>query len=111
MKSALRLLGALRFGLLLLVVIDIVLPAAWLVIRLMNDIEASYTGWQSFPVLIAPVLAPILFVVLLFDIVMCSVHAADNPGEAGDRHRLIRRIDLLFIVLLLFYWIPFFVVL
>lgn len=111
MNSLFKLLGALRFGLLLLVVIDVLLPAAWLAFRLLNDIEASYSGWQSLPVLIAPVLAPILLVVLIFDIVMCSVHAADNPGEAGARHRLIRRIDIGAIALLLLYWIPFFLLL
>ena len=111
MKSLLKLLGALRFGLLLLVVIDIVLPAGWLLVRPLIGVEASHTGWQAFPVLIAPVLAPILFVVLVFDIAMCSVHAADNPGDAGARHRLIRRIDLGFIALLLLYWIPFFLAL
>ena len=111
MKPLLELLGALRFGLLLLVIIDIVLPAGWLAVRLSSGIEASYTGWQSIPVLIAPVLAPILFVVLVFDIVMCSVHAADNPGASGARHRTIRRIEIAFIGLLLLYWIPYFLAL
>lgn len=109
MKSLINFLGVLRFGLLGLVVIDIVLHAGWLLFLALADIEATHSGWQALPALIAPVIAPILFVVLLFDIVMSSVHSADNPGEAGDRHRRIRRIDAAFAVLLLLYWLPFFV--
>ena len=111
MKSLIALLGLLRLGLLALVVIDILLPAAWQLVLWFSDSEAEYSGWQAIPTLIAPVMAPILFVVLLFDVVMSSVHAADNPGEAGARHRLIRRIELIFIGLLLLYWIPFFLLL
>ena len=111
MKSLIALLGLLRLGLLALVVIDILLPAAWQIVLWFSGSEAEYSGWQAIPTLIAPVMAPILFVVLLFDIVMSSVHAADNPGEAGTRHRLIRRIELIFIGLLLLYWIPFFLLL
>ena len=53
-------------------------------------------------------MAPILFVVILFDFVMSSVHAADNPGAQGARHRLLKRIQIAFIGLLLLYWVPFF---
>ena len=109
MKSLINFVGVLRFGLLALVVIDILLHAGWLLLVALAGIEAAYTGWQALPALIAPVMAPILFVVLVFDIVMSSVHSADNPGEEGERHRRIRRIDFAVVVLLLLYWLPFFV--
>ncbi len=108
MKSAIKFLGVLRFGLLALVVIDILLHAGLVLLLALADTEIAYTGWQALPALIAPVMAPILFVVLLFDIVMSSVHSADNPGKAGERHRRIRRIDVGFVALLLLYWLPFF---
>lgn len=108
MKSLLELLGLLRLSLLLLVVLDILIPAGWILLRYLSVIETTDAGWQVIPSLIAPVMAPILFVVILFDFVMSSVHAADNPGAQGARHRLLKRIQIAFIGLLLLYWVPFF---
>ena len=108
MKSLVELLGLLRLSLLLLVVLDILLSACWILLRYLVGIEAGHASWEVIPSLIAPVMAPILFVVILFDFVMSSVHAADNPGAEGARHRRFKRIQVSFIALLLLYWVPFF---
>ena len=109
MKALVVLLGPLRMGLLGLAIADVLLHAVWLLIGPGEGIEPGRLGWQAIPAIVAPVLAPILMVVLLFDIIMSRVQAADDPANKASRYRLIGRIDLVFIALLLLYWVPFFV--
>ncbi len=111
MNSFFKLLGPLRLGLLGLVVVDILVHAGWLLIGATADIDTEFTGWQAVPAMVSPVLAPILIVVLLFDVIMSKVQAADDPEAKSTRYRLIARIDLTFIGLMLLYWIPFFITL
>lgn len=58
--------------------------------------------------LIAPVMAPMLIVVILLDVIMAKVRAADEPNGAGDHYRRISRLGSLLIAIMLVFWVPYF---
>lgn len=67
-----------------------------------------YAGWALIPTVIAPVLAPILFMVLMLDVLMASVFMIDKQGAARARYRKIQIINLVLGVTLVLFWIPYF---
>jgi hypothetical protein len=68
----------------------------------------AYEGIEIVNSLLAPVLAPIFFMLLLLDALMSRVWMSEAEGAEWDRLRLIVRIDLVMAVLLLIVWVPFF---
>lgn len=109
--SSLAALGFLRLGLFTLVILDLLLPGAYLLAGLLVGEPAEPSAWTVIPTLIAPVMAPILLVVILFDYTMSRIRAADEQGDARNHFLDIGRLDLMFIGLLLLYWVPFFLTL
>jgi len=109
--SSLAALGFLRLGLFTLVILDLLLPGAYLLAGMVAGQAAEQAAWATIPTLIAPVMAPILLVVILFDYTMSRVRAADEQGGARAHYLRLCRIDLMFIGLLLLYWVPFFITL
>ena len=107
LKSQLLSFGLLRQGLIGLAIATMLLPMVeWVVVQLVGELtERSILSISAG--LIAPVMAPILIVVLLLDIIMSKVRAADDPGESGDLHRAIIRGQTIMIVIMLVIWIPF----
>ncbi len=105
-------LGFLRLGLFGLVILDLVLPASYQLASLLTDASLEQAAWAPIPTIVAPVMAPILIVVILFAYIMSRVRAADEPAGAQRTHYLLMgRIELLFIGIMLAYWVPFFVTL
>lgn len=101
-------LGFLRVALLalaliniLLMLIDIIIPA--------TTVTDGHSLWSILTTLVAPVLAPLLAIVLLFDYIMSRVRAADTEGELRSRFITISRIELSVIALSLLFWVPWFV--
>lgn len=71
--------------------------------------ELELEGWAIFSSLIAPVLAPLFFMLLMLDALMTRVWLSEAQGTEIDRLRIINRIDLVLGLLLLAFWIPFFI--
>ena len=100
-------LGFLRLALFALTLINMLLP----LIDTSPMPTADADGRSLMYILatfVAPVMAPILSVVILFDYVMSRVRAADVEDESSARYRAVARIELIVLVLTLVYWVPFF---
>lgn len=100
-RAALASLGPLRIGLLALAVAAAVLappPQAETVLR-----------WpEAVPTLIAPVVAPLAFMVLLLDTLMAGVLAAGADAARKKRMRFVVVVNILACILLAATWAPFF---
>jgi len=96
-------LGALRIALMILALGNTLLAAFGASLAAGED-----SLWSVSASLIAPTLAPIWLVLLLFDYIMSRVRAADAEGDLQQRYTRISRIELGLMMLLLLYWVPFF---
>lgn len=95
-------LGALRIGLLTLAVLVMVMapkPGTPVVLE----------GGQMLSTLIAPALAPIVFMVLMLDALMGRVLMGDARGAERTRYRRIVATNLAAGILLFLWWTPYFV--
>lgn len=63
---------------------------AMMIFRPAVGTEAVYEGWEVFPTLLFPALAPILFMVLLLDALMSRVLLTARTGP--DKERLYRAV-------------------
>jgi len=108
LKSQFLSFGFLRQGLVGLAIATMLLPMIeWVLVQLTGELnERSLLSISAG--LIAPVMAPILMVVLLLDMIMSKVRAIDDPGSSGDLHRAISWFQTILIVIMLVFWIPFF---
>ncbi len=107
-KTQFASLGFLRQGLIGLAILTMLLPMVeWVVIQLQGEL-AEHSLLTLSAGLIAPVMAPMLIVVILLDVIMSKVRAADDPVGSGDLYRMISRIDTIMIVVMLVFWVPFF---
>ena len=80
-------------------------------LRSQASLPAANSIWAVFLTTIAPVLSLLFLVVIFFDYVMSRVRAADLQDDSRLRFIAISRIELLIIVVMLAYWIPFFMAL
>ena len=100
----LRQLGPLRWLLLAVVITVVVLaPPA--------GAPAVYSGWPLVRTVLMPVLAPLLFMLLLLDALMARVFMADTEGDARRRLRGIVAMNLVVALLLVLYWLPYYIAL
>ena len=67
-----------------------------------------YQGLGLVPTVLVPVLAPILFMVLMLDMLMASVFMIDKRGVERARYRMIQLLNLALAVALVLFWIPYF---
>lgn len=101
--------GFLRLGLLSLAVISMLIPAiGWVAVQLSGELS-DHSMLALVGGLIAPVMAPVLIVVILLDFIMAKVRAADDPTPSGDNYRMISRVDTILIFIMLIFWVPFFI--
>lgn len=98
---AIKTLGALRIGLLVMVAVDMIL-------RPEPGSPPDWHGTGVFTDLIVPVLSPILFMLLLLDAIMTAVYMSGMQGEQKVRYRYVLIADLLLAVFFIWYWIPYF---
>lgn len=94
-------LGVLRLGM-------IVLAAATVVLAPSAGMPMETGGWGLVRTVLAPVLAPIVFMLLLLDALMSRVFMTDQTGAARQRLRRIVVFDLVLAAGLLTYWLPYF---
>ncbi len=95
-------LGILRVMLLLLAIIEIIFTPE-------PGTTVARSGWEIIPTLVAPAMAPIVFMGLMFDFMMARI-GMSSTNEAGKRrYQIISRIDLGMAILMVLLWIPFLV--
>jgi hypothetical protein len=71
----------------------------------------AYSGWEMVSTLLIPVLAPLIFMLLMLDALMSRVWMSEAEGKERKRLRLVVRVDVIVGLLLLVYWLPFFIAL
>ncbi|MDH5648693.1 MAG: hypothetical protein OEY67_03475 [Gammaproteobacteria bacterium] len=70
--------------------------------------RAVYEGWRMVPTLIVPAIVPIVFFVLLLDMLMSGVFMADAEGEGKKKFKFIIMMDLVFVLGVATLWFPYF---
>lgn len=96
----LRELGALRLMLGVLVLIAVVFAPS-------PDVETQRSGWGLVTTAVVPALGPIIFFVVLFDMLMCRVLMSDTTPAGRKRYRLALLYDGSLVLILLISWLPF----
>ena len=71
----------------------------------------AYAGWEMVSSLLIPVLAPLIFMLLMLDALMSRVWMSEAEGVEWKRLRLVFRVDLIVGLVLLAYWLPYFIAL
>ena len=71
-------------------------------------IPVAYTGWEMVSSLLLPVLAPLIFMLLMLDALMSRVWMSEAEGDEWKRLRLVFRVDMIVGLVLLAYWLPYF---
>ena len=100
--------GFLRLSLLGMSALNLI-PALISLLLAPQTSGAEHGFWMMTSNYVAPTLAPLLIVVLLFDYIMSRVRAADAEGAERLRYARIARIELGVIGISLLIWIPYFV--
>ena len=101
LKSVAAQMGPLRLMLASLAVIMIVFTPK-------PGTPAVYSGWELIPTLVIPAVAPIVFLLLLFDILMSRVWMSASEGFERTRYKRIMLINLSLAAVMLIFWLPFF---
>jgi hypothetical protein len=105
--NLLRSLGFLRVALITLALLNCLLPLIAIVFPF--ALEGDKHSFGSVLInIVAPVNAPLLMVVVLFDYIMSRVRAADGEGSERLRYTTIGRIELAVLGITLLVWIPYF---
>lgn len=106
----LSLLGPMRIGLFALALLVTLLSGIdWLLFRPPGS-GSGETPWDLASGMIAPTLAPMILVLILFDWIMSKFRGSDDEDPAAPRFRRLQRIAGIALVLSLAFWIPYFVV-
>lgn len=79
-----------------------------MILRPVPGTEPVYEGWVVFPTLLFPVLAPILFMLLLLDAIMSRVLMTAKQGSEKDRLQRALWTGLGIAGLSLLVWYPYF---
>lgn len=101
LQSVFKRLGALRVMLAgLAVAVAAAMPLA--------DVSASPEGWGLLRGVVLPAAAPIVFMVVALDLMMCQILKSDAGPERRADLNLAGRVNLALAVLLLVSWLPVF---
>ncbi len=96
-----RELGPLRWTLLFCVLVALVLIPA-------PGTRAVYEGWPLVTTVLIPVIAPLLFMLLMLDVLMSRVFMTDAEGDARRRLKTAMIVNLLAAALLVIRWLPYY---
>lgn len=100
MTDYLRQIGALRLMLGLVALLLIVLSPA-------PGTETLRSGWGLVLTGVVPALGPVVFMVILFDMLMCRVLMSERQAEERRRYRHVLVYDAALLLLILLSWAPF----
>jgi len=106
-NNLLHSLGFLRVALLTLALLNCLLPLIGILFPFVLAGE-EHSFWSVLINVVAPVNAPLLMVVILFDYIMSRVRAADSEGSQRQRYIKIGRIELAVLGITLLVWVPHF---
>jgi len=67
---------------------------------------AARSGWEMLPTLIVPAMMPLVFMLLLFDIMMCRIRMSED--DVREKFANISYIEIAVALFLLLMWLPFF---
>lgn len=99
MISFIKSFGALRIALIIAAVL-------LLFIRPAPGTSAARSGFEIIPTLIAPAMVPIVFMVLLFDIMMCRIRMSEE--DVRKKFQNISFTEIIIASILFIFWLPFF---
>ncbi len=94
-------LGFLRIALLGLGIIDAFLSPK-------PGSSIIHEGYQVIPTLVAPAAAPIIIMVILFDVLMSKIRASDTIGEQSKKFKTIMWTELGVVAFMIAAWAPYF---
>ena len=101
MLNLIRSLGVLRTALILMAAVTALLVPT-------PGTPISLDAPAIFSTLIAPAAAPLIAVVILFDVMMSRIRANDSSGEIRVRFRTIMWMEIIAVIILIGVWLPFF---
>jgi len=93
-------LGALRILLALIALVAVAFAPV-------PGVASARAGWALVTTAVIPALGPVVFAVLLFDMLMSRVLMSDAEGEARRRYRRALAFDGVVVAVLLLSWLPF----
>ena len=96
-----RTFGPLRLALISMVIVDMIL-------RPVPGTPANLEGASVITDLIAPVMSPILIMLLLLDSIMTGVYMSGMEGETRNRYRYVLFTNLTLAIFFVWYWVPYF---
>ena len=70
-----------------------------------------YSGWDLAPTVLAPVMAPLVLMLLMLDMLMSRVMMVDTKGRARKRLRHVILVEFVLALGLLLAWLPYFLAL
>lgn len=94
-------LGFLRISLLLLGVLDTLIAPP-------PGTYAAKQGLEVITTLVAPAAAPIIMMVILFDVLMSKIRASDSTGTQREKFKTIMWTELAVVAFMLLGWLPYF---
>lgn len=70
--------------------------------------KVSYQGWDIVPTLLLPTLAPLIFLIILLDMLMTRVFMVDAQNHSRSRYKQVFTTEAIFALIMLIFWVPFF---
>ena len=89
-------------------IILISLAIALIILRPAVGTGMVYQGWAMIPTMLAPVMTPIIFMLIMLDSFMSKILMLDKPVEVRAGLRRVMWINLIVGFGLLAYWAPYF---
>jgi hypothetical protein len=68
----------------------------------------SHEGFAVIPTLVAPAAAPIIIMVILFDVLMSKIRASDSTGEESKKFKTIMWTELVVVAFMIMAWLPYY---
>ncbi len=94
-------LGFLRISLLALGVINSFLSSK-------PGTPINHESLAVIPTLVAPAAAPIIIMVILFDVLMSKIRASDSSGEESKKFKTIMWTELAVVAFMVMAWLPYY---
>ncbi len=69
--------------------------------------EMGYEGWALWHTVLVPAVSPLVFMVLMFDVMMGRIRLSSVDAAEQVRLRRVTRVSLLLALLILAVWLPF----
>lgn len=109
-QGVLSLLGPMRIGLLAIALLVTLLSGIdWLLFRPPGS-GSGESVWDLVSGMIAPTLAPMVLVLILFDWIMSRLRGSDEEDPDAPRFQRLQRIAGIALLLSLAFWVPYFIV-